>query len=264
MDNSQEKRWTGPQVTFAVLTALAAVFGQMIAFFYELGHARTFGWPSALIKIDNTAMLWVALLATAIVALIFFIIFFITEKSAERFSRFAPAITAVVIALLIIFLGVPFSFPVILHKFLWVVIGGMLFAIVGVVSLFVYPALVPPKLPLAKENAGSWFAFFRSPFGRVLRLFVGLAIILPLCAFTKGIEDALTQPGYYVVEHEGCELVVLRIQGDKAICAPFDRETNHTESRFFVLTIGADQKLALRWEMTGPLRPKAIADTGRE
>ena len=130
-------------------------------------------------------------------------------------------------------------------------------------SFLVYPALKPEEAePGQAETPSS--GFLEGPFGRTLRLFVGLAVILSVCSFMKGMEDALTAPVYYVVGQEEQELVVLRMYGDRAICATFDRKTNSVDPKFFVLKVADGLKQPLRSEFLGRLRPRGVSQPTKQ
>jgi len=51
-------------------------------------------------------------------------------------------------------------------------------------------------------------------------------------------------------------MVVLRIYGDKMVCAPFDRSNGEVERSFVILKVAEDPDLVLHIDKVGPLNPK--------
>jgi hypothetical protein len=172
-------------------------------------------------------------------------------------------VATTVFGILIIVFGTPFPLPFVLHKIFWTVVLAIIFGTIGLMSFFIYPALKPKAVePGLAENPLS--GFLEGPFGRTLRLFVGLAVILSVCSFSKGMEAALTDTAYYVLDQEGQELVVLRLYGDRAVVAPLDRKTKLVDPKFNILKVPDGLKQPLRMESLGPLRPKVISPPARQ
>jgi hypothetical protein len=69
---------------------------------------------------------------------------------------------------------------------------------------------------------------------------------------------------YFLRGTWGQELVVLRMHGDKAICATVDRKTNLVDPKFFILKVADGLKQPLRSEFLGRLRPREVAQLTKQ
>lgn len=90
-------------------------------------------------------------------------------------------------------------------------------------------------------------------------LFKGIITFILLLIFFLGYQsgnwEAKNRQDYLVLSTNP-ELVVLRIYGDNAVAAPFNRQAKTIEKEFTVHKVGDDPKLEYRWETIGPLTTK--------
>jgi hypothetical protein len=85
----------------------------------------------------------------------------------------------------------------------------------------------------------------------VLNMLLVVAILV-LCSGFEGRKAALTKE-VFMVPSINTHSVVLKVYGDKLICAPFDRESGRVEKSFFFIELGRDSNLMLVPQKVGPL-----------
>ncbi len=73
-------------------------------------------------------------------------------------------------------------------------------------------------------------------------------------ANNAGATEAKMQKSFWVVR-EPKPLVVLRIYGDKFVCAPFDSKSRIVEKTLYILDTPKQEGLWLDWQQIGPLKP---------
>ena len=95
--------------------------------------------------------------------------------------------------------------------------------------------------------------------GVVIRLYGLNPLILMLLfifgyflAVTAGTADAVKRTDFLVI-HSNPEIFVLRIYGDLAIGAPFDRSAKELEDKFTFISIKQDSQTVFELESIGPL-----------
>ena len=76
-----------------------------------------------------------------------------------------------------------------------------------------------------------------------------------MAAAIVGTEHATKRVSFLVASTKP-ETVVLRIYGDRMICASFNRITRQVEPNFVLLKVAEDPRLRLRLEPVGPLHVK--------
>jgi hypothetical protein len=88
-----------------------------------------------------------------------------------------------------------------------------------------------------------------------------------LYSFANWIGQAEAQKqNYFFVIREPKPLVVLRIYGDRFVCAPFDLREGTVEKAFYILDAPQRDGLWLDWQLIGRLKPvyKQVSETSSE
>lgn len=257
MDNSVEKQATKKWVSDALIIAAFPIVAYVITYAYESGYAGIFGIPSDFITLNLTTVLVVtgALFGVILTLFIYanFILYILPKSDSPIFRgvvKLLPLILLSVAYLLLygklwrywifpvicilLFILMEFGFPLITQK------GNLSYRekyeeqekIEGKVK-----GIVEYVLPLVGRGA----------FIAILSLFLVL-----IFSWEAGRSRALKQDKFLIVKASP-ELVVLRIYGEKLICAPFDRTTKEITGTFTILKTGDDPNLKLSLEKVGPL-----------
>ena len=82
-----------------------------------------------------------------------------------------------------------------------------------------------------------------------------LAVFITMGTMAHAVRQARTKERFFVPS-TAPDTVVLRIYGNRLICAPVDRTTKQIARAIQVLRLGDDPKMVLRSERIGPLRLK--------
>jgi len=260
MSNPEVPIKSGSAVTEGLLVAIASAVAYLLAFYYEKGFTSYFKIPTHFVGVGIVNIFIVIALAIS------FLLFILPTADFifALLRRLHPVLYPLVSGLLFM------SLFLVMHLYLFGLSNWPLF-IVHLVVLFiiVFIALVLPMIAhrkkgkvlerleeqqnLDRSHVGI-FDVMATKFGRSSVLVIAFSLLSINFAENAGRAQAMKQTEFLVVSTEP-EMVVLQIYGDSIICAPFKRETKEVETRFRIMKIAEDSKLALNLEKVGPLRP---------
>lgn len=232
--------------------ALPPLVGYFLVYSYHAAYCDYFGIPSDLVQIDFTT-------ALATVSLLFAFGYYLAELAEafldltkepdhesgfRRVSRlYFPAFVALSVLLM---LGVTFQNWTPLK---W---GSLLFAITVLFDVLSARVNDRKDLPLASRLRGP-FSLKRSPlFGRhMLALAIFIVVTTGLVA-SIGSSIAKARESFLVPATQP-DSVVVRFQGNQALCAGIDRATRKLTGRIFVLEVSREKAGEFRPEKLGRL-----------
>jgi hypothetical protein len=244
-----------------------SIGGYFLGFAYEKGYASYFGIPLPLIKLD---LINIFLSVIALIGLLWFILW-ITNLGYMIFSawsnviyrsivRSAPSLL-VSLCLLLLYINTP-TWQIVK----WVAFVPLILLFLG----FVWPLIeqrgkgtYPQKLEAQEQanknvKAPKLFSLIAQKANTLnSRRLVNIAIILFVLyflAYAVGESEAERQKKFWIVR-EPQQLVVLRIYGDRFVCAPFDFKAGTVEKTLYILDTPKQGGLWLEWQQVGPLKP---------
>ncbi len=241
--NKWEKWFTGVSIA-VVISALS--YG--LAFFYEYGFCNYFGIPRELIEISLTSV-FIAIFKLLIIAFAVLPFYFILMKVARLprewktwLSIYLGGLVAFVV-LIVLYKGFPLSESWNLTLICWTVGWGLAVAIDRYVLS--HPRKKALKRKLNREILLGQQTKPNSDPPRKINPKIAIITGLLLLALTfqaiykAGSVDAEMKEEFFIIPKsqelsipESQELAILRIYGDKAICASFDTSTNKIEAIF--------------------------------
>lgn len=257
-------------LTGTVLVAATSSFAYGIAFVYEKGFCDFFSIPTSLIAVDITTVLVAAatLLGGAFTLLIYASAIFtflsgVPKPISRSLRRLSPLLVLVLVYLALM---KPAG-----TELLVVVVVTVLF--LGLEFLFPLIAQTKTKGYMAKLNAqdevdskvNTLFDWLAKVFGASILLI----LLLPMVFFLAGISGearAKFQEEYYVLESDP-GLVVLKIYGDRLVCARLQQETKEVQPVFTVLNLTDSNQIhpiQLRLAKIGPLKLNKVVDSSKE
>ena len=251
-----------------------SIGGYFLGFAYEKGYASYFGIPSSLIKLN---LINIFLSIIALLGLLWSILWIINLGSVIFSDRSNAIYRAIVrsapfvlvsFCLLLLYINTPTW-----QSVKWSALAPLLYPFLE----FVWPLIEQrgkgtycQKLEaqeIANRNR-KIPKFIWSPIAQkvnalnVRRLFNIAIIFFILCILSYAIGDseAERQKKFWIVR-EPQQLVVLRIYGDRFVCAPFDFKAGTVESTLYILDTPKQGGLWLEWQQVGPLKPVDIKVT---
>lgn len=264
MDNSVEKQTPKNWVSDALIIAAFPIVAYVITYAYESGYAGIFGIPSQFIALNLITFLVVTGALTGVILSLFMyanFILLILPKSDSPLFR-----------------GIIKLFPMILLSVAYLILYGKLWHYwiipIGVIALiflieFGFPLITQKGRPSYREkydeqeklesNVKGIFEYVIPLVGRGPAIAIVYLSIFLILSSEAGRSRALKQDEFLIIKASP-ELVVLRIYGEKLICAPFDRTTKEITRTFTILKTGDDPNLKLSLEKVGPLHIKKQTD----
>jgi multidrug efflux pump subunit AcrB len=270
MNNSIKAQTKIPWLTEGLLVAGIPIVAYLLKYSYELGYADAFSIPWELITIDlpNILLLSVNLMLAGVVVL------FLIAISMPFFKGENVILRSLIKSLFSILIILPWLVLSMLRHdkvILFLAVGFFLLVQYG---LFVSPLLTQRgKMGYAARLAAAEFKlkrlmnFLDYSFGWKLKhLIVVIFVLVSLVASIKLIGESVgIGKVTFMVNKSSPEMVVLRVYGDKLICAPFDRTTKEVKRTFTILKTGDDPNLQLSLEKVGPLHvEKEPAEVSRK
>jgi hypothetical protein len=243
--------------------AALSIVGYLLGFAYEKGYAEYFGIPVQLIKLNLVSIF---IIIVALSSLLWFLLL-ITNAGYMIFSE-RPGV---------IFRGIIRSAPSLLfcaavfyiygntswHILKWLILWPAL----TFFGEFVWPLITQrgkgtyfqkleaqEKLENHWQSKTFWGLVAQRRGGLITLRLILTAWILFLLAYWIGMAEAQRQKNFLVVK-EPMPLVVLRIYGDKFVCAPFDSKARTVEKELYILDTLKQDGLWLDWQQVGPLKP---------
>lgn len=241
-----------------LLVAICTIFGYAVAYAHESGYATFFRMPEGLIHIRLETVL------IAIVGLFFFILLFVLLTNGV-YLALPTKVTALQRALIrISFVAIFAVVLLVLYRSHWQYWVWGVLALAGLCFLeFGFPLLCHKKGTYEKtlqaqeeydRNVVSLFDFFRSYLGRGPFLVLNILVLMTALSYFVGHASAMHQEEFFVLRVPR-EVVVLRIYGDRLICASFDRKARVLGESFVVIGLEGDTLIEMRRQKIGPLVP---------
>ncbi len=242
--------------------AILSIGGYLVGFAYEKGYADYFGIPSQLIKLNLTNIFISIFGVVASMLSLFTIIngFYRVFKSKSIFVRAIIRIAPSVLlssAVIYIYRNTVWR-NIIMNILYWP--ASMLFL------EFVVPLLnqrgkgtyfqkmeAQEEIIKQKEPTFLWdlIAYKRSLL--IISYLITAILLLYVFANRAGATEAMGQKSFLVARAPQ-QLVVLRIYGDKFICAPFDSKARTVEKTLYILDTPKQDGIWLDWQEVGPLK----------
>jgi hypothetical protein len=255
---------TSPKIWGIILTLIpiAAAIGYAIAFLREMGFCNEYGIPLELIVIDNTTIFRSI---SNIFLLILFIFWFIgsTFTLKETDSKWTPVLQRgyLLTAILIMYIVFCIIYPPVLT--------GWLFILIFIVLYGLYIFLMPygthrnicgylnklkeqDDVSIKKPTSLDWLAKIIGRGGVVIVLVI---ILMLWISYWGGKGEAKNQQNYYFPSTYP-NAVVLRIYGDKLICAPRVIGALQIEREYFIIKTDDKPSPHLIYEKVGHLSVK--------
>lgn len=264
-DEKPTSRW----ITEGLIITASPIVGYMLSFLYEMGFAGVFKIPSQFITISLTNFF----VATGSLFMIALLLFQLSNLAFVVFSGLSTSDSPVYRRLVRLSPGLLFSMVLLLltvgtRSSVWI-------SVVGVSAIFIFFEFVFPCITqrdkvtyLEKLKAQDQLDRQREDLldyisqraGRPVITIVTFLGLIACLYYFAGYTTALKQSEFLVADTSP-ERVVLRIYGDKMICAPFDRTTGTVEKNFVILKMAEDPSMALHLEKIGPLSLEKTTST---
>jgi hypothetical protein len=237
MDNSAEKQSTKKSwITEGIIIAFSPLIAYILLYFHEAGFLDTFSIPREFLTLELSSVIFTSSIILVLVTLGFVIVI--------PLIRYWNVIEEKMISSLI--LAVMFF-----SQFLWFLILGLKLFSVIFLTLFVFYILIIFISPIKMFVRRSFNRIFGQDLAPLLLSLVFLVSIINLM-WPIGRMEASSKEEFPVIGGSP-EMVILRIYGDKLICAPFDRATKEVKRVYVILKIADDLNLKLSLEKVGPL-----------
>jgi len=232
-----------------VLILTISGFAYLCAYFYELGFCQQFGIPSDLINIS-----WIRFLTATIKVIALLLAFCIVSLTVgflmkefhgkyKRIKSIAQIFFAAVIGVSLLYFFFWITQTIIVNIEQYYVWSLLL------VFLLILPLILNRKLLKDQQKSKPLQK------GVVLMLFLLFLSLIPLGYNAHGSDDALNDKEYSVLSSNQ-SIVVLRVYGDKAICAPLSNESGDYAiiKEFIILPL---ENMTLIPQEIGPLHVKS-------
>lgn len=258
MNEHKNRNW----ITDGIIIALVPFLGYLFAFQYESGYAIYFNFPQELISIGLPQIIMTLSILTVVIMLLFFIV--------EMLSMIVPgnkrALYRNVINILPITcysIGYLFAYgfkKAAVFIFLFVIFGFERF----VLPLFVYRDKKDYNSKIQADEDATWkFREERNALSvRILRIFgqkeFMIILNLVLCVyFTQMVGEIIaSEKNQFIVSSNDPQKVIVRIYGDNAICASFDRKANIIKKDISIYKLASPEVQNMKFEKIEPLRVK--------
>ena len=245
----------------ALIIAVLSAYGYLLAWLHEIAAAAVFGVPAELVQVSMRTVTSVGLSA-AVLALLGFLLTSLVYDSTQRACH--PVRRRVIVEVPAGVAGVLLGTTYPTSWTTWLAIS----------LLFIFFVLLDWLVPLLLTNTRGYMEKLRhhdknvmdyTPTSTLVRrvyqrwpyyqMVLFLAAVIMLATVSRGVWQARRQEHFFVPSIAP-DTVVLRIYGNRLICAPVDRTTKQITRDFLFLRLGDDPEMVLRSERIGPLRPK--------
>lgn len=243
----------------AVLSGMA----YLTSYTYEAGYAGFFGIPERMIKLDliSVCISFGAILTSLL--LFFFVINIVYMLWPVRPSPLGRCFLRLLPILIIV------AFCRLVTKDWQLLISPLgLFMIWLIFIEFVFPLFQRGKTYREKLEAQEevernvqdiFHLMMRSPGMRTALISFLLILCLLLMAGLTGDSQASKRENFLMISGED-DIVVLRIYGDRLICAPLDRVDRTVHRSILIMVNSPGKPLRLDWEKVGPLKLVPMMD----
>lgn len=237
MDNSVEKQSSKKSwITDGIIIAASPVMAYILLYCYEAGFIDSFMIPREFMAIELPSVVLIAALTLALISSGMFLIIPLIRSKIEILQKFGW----------ILLIGA-ISLPTFLLSL--VKMSKLISAVFLVIYLLIIVSLLISRRKITIVD------YFNRYLGHEITFFTPMILLLlsgGILANVIGLADAQTKEEFLIIKTSS-EMVVLRIYGDKLICAPFDRTKKEVKRTFSILKIAEDSNLKLSLEKVGPL-----------
>jgi len=243
-------------ISEALLIAAIPPIAYLFAFVFEAGYAYVFSIPLELISITLTSaflagssILVIGLFLLMLLDLISMILPDTSSPIGRAIGTLVPLFLAT-LAYVFYTLGTPLSSSLPTIAVAWLVILFLQFAfpLITQRSKTRYPEKQAAQAKFeASGILGGLARRFRQPY--LLAYYLGLALYV---TFYAGQSNAFRQHDF-LVAHTSPECIVLRIYGDRAICAPFDAATHRVYTEFVLMRLAETNAQEFTVKSIGPV-----------
>lgn len=235
----------------------------LTSYTYETGYAGFFGIPEQMIKLDliNVCISFSAIFVYLLMS------FCIIDFAYMHWPANVGPIGRSLFRLLPIFIAIAvIGFVFEDWKILLSPVGGFLLGII--VIEFTFPLFQRGKTYREKLEAqeevernvkGLPDLMMRSPGGRTALISFALILFPLMIAGLAGTRQASKQEAFLMIHGED-DIVVLRIYGDRLICAPLDRAAKTVHRSIIIMESSPGKPLRLDSEKVGPLKLVPMMD----
>ncbi|MFW9879663.1 MAG: hypothetical protein ACFFG0_41845 [Candidatus Thorarchaeota archaeon] len=254
---TSSRKFLSEGIILAILTATTYIF----AFRYEAGYAGFFGIPSELVEVNLTAILVVALVIVSLLLTIWAFVLPLLIFIPRNWGVFGRSLLRLSPIFLILFVFLiaygpkwqKLIFPLIL-LLTWVFIEFVIPIIVQRGRGSFREKLEAQEDVETKERSRKLIGFLDEKLNRFAALVIIFFIFGYMTTGLMGRANAERQREFLVIHGTSEELVILRVYGEKLICAPFDRNRKEINHTFFIKKVSDISGTLLKQEKIGPLR----------
>lgn len=227
-------------LTEGILIASVPVYVYILMLSFVIGYCDFFQIPISFISLNLSTMLWIGLrLELGLIFLVLFIVvMYVVLKLLH--NKITEAILILVAYAGLLVLQIALRLP--WRDWRWTLVLLAFF----LTNTIIFGFLPSPSLHISPLVSN----MLRRAFLVLPWLMVSVTV-----AMDMGRAEATNQRDY-LVPASAPTTVVLSHFGETLVVAPFDRSTKEVEPSFWIIKIGEDPKLLLRWESVGPLHPK--------
>lgn len=227
-------------LTEGILIASVPVYAYILMLSFVIGYCDFFQIPVSFASLNLLTMLWIGLRLAIGLIILFFFTAFVYGFLKVLHNKITEAVLLLVAYAGLLVLEIDLRLP--WRDWRWTL---------ALLAFYLTNMIIFSFLPLPR-------LYISPPVSNMLRraffVFPWLTISVSV-AMDMGRAVATNQRDY-LVPASAPTTVVLSYFGEKLVVAPFDRSTKEVEPSFWVIKIGEDPKLLLRWESVGPLHPK--------
>ncbi len=254
------------RISDALLIATIPPIAYLFAFVFEAGYARVFSIPRELIAISVTnvfiagsSLLLIGIFLVMIIDLISMMLPDRPGPIGREIGGLVPMFVATA-AYAFYTLGTPnsSSLPGILVVWIVMLILQFVFPLISQRDEASYAKKLAAQAELQRSGiVGSLARRFRQPY--LLIYYLGLALFV---TFYAGQASAFRQRDF-LVANTNPECIVLRIYGEKAVCAHFNKNTKQVFAEFIILNLAEANAQEFTIKSLGPVvaGPKDAAST---
>lgn len=259
-DNQTEEK-KSKWMTQGIIVALIPVLGYALAYIHEIAFCDTFGipkefiilnWPSIIVSIGRIIVFSLVIIGVLLLPA------FIQKTRGKKTGPIGRRIiTYLVLFLVFFFLVMTYSFTVLEFSFIFA-----FFLLYFAILDFFGPCWTQKdikgyrnKLDAQDKRDAEVMGkiTFISKIGRPGLTLIVFIALLPILSYLDGRDNAVTQKEFLVPSIRQ-ESAVLRVYGDRLVCAPLDKEKREVTREFFFINIGDDPNLILTPQTIGPLK----------
>jgi hypothetical protein len=260
MGDQESNKEPRTNLSEGILIAIASSGAYLLAFYYEKGFSSFFEIP---VNFVSVSFVNIFIFGTFLIG--FLVLFFLPANIVTLvLFRLPPELSRSVfpVLLCLVFIAVHlYTFG--LSNWTPLVIGVAV-ALFFLLFELVWPLIMHRDRSRYIEKLEAQRELDKKEVNLVdlIQRLYGIGPIITILALLLGINfsesvgkaQAMKQTDF-LVTNTSLEMVVLQIYGENMICAPFNRDTKEVQTRFTIIKMAEDSKLAFNLEKVGPLHP---------